>query len=148
MKKLLLILFISLGLIGNTFALSKEEQVKKFDTPGPNKSGIYIYREDLYKGRGIQPKILINDECIGKLKIKMFFYKEVDANETLTIYTKSDWTGNDELVINTENEELYFVEVITQEGFWTGKATVELRHKNKGMQEVFELDMANVKNCN
>jgi len=134
--------------IENAFALSKEDQIKKFDNPGANKAGLYIYREDLYQGRGVQPKILINDKCIGNLKIKMFFYQEVNANETYTIYTKSNWAANDELIINTENEKLYFVEMEVKDSLWSGIASVELRHENKGMQEVFELDMANATNCN
>jgi hypothetical protein len=148
MKKLLLILFISLGLIGNTFAMSKADELKKFVKPEISKSGIYIFREERFQGSAIHPKVFIDNSCAGKLPTEKFQFIEVSADNTYTIYSKSDWVKNDKLTINAKAGELYFVELsIKEDCLFVCESSLKLVHESKGMQEIFELDFMGENNC-
>jgi starvation-inducible outer membrane lipoprotein len=83
-KKLLLILFISFGLIGCSIEpvhlKTASHQAKKFIAPPVGKSAIYIYRNS-FVGAVVNRSVWIDNECVGKIENGVFLYHEVDADK-------------------------------------------------------------------
>ncbi|MBE1276727.1 DUF2846 domain-containing protein [Enterovibrio baiacu] len=147
MKKLLgLALIATLGLSGCAsvpmVSDADTNAAKEFRAPASSdNAGIYVYRIDSPVGGALKKDVFINDECVGETAPGVFFYHEVLAGQGTKISTESEFSPND-LLIDTEQGKLYFVEQYIKMGAFVGGAGVELADEETGKAEVLKLNMA------
>ena len=151
MKKLLITAAALIGLSGcatvPTVSDTEMKNAKEFKTPTANQSGIYVYRIKSSFGGALKKDVWIDDECIGETAPGVFFYHEVDGNKTHKISTESEFSPND-LMLETKEGELYFVEQYIKMGAFVGGAGLKKVDSEKGKKEVLKLKMAKKGHCN
>lgn len=151
MKKLLLTIAISAIFLAGCSSVPMEpkEETKaaqNFNAPSSEKSGIYIYRKDTIVGAAIKKDVLIDGECVGETAKGVFFYQEVDGNQSHTISTESEFSNND-LTINTNTGQLYFFEQYIKMGVFVGGAGIQQVNEMEGKENILELNLATKGNC-
>ncbi|MCC4800283.1 hypothetical protein BCT30_15675 [Enterovibrio norvegicus] len=152
MKKLLgLALIATLGLSGCAsvpmVSDADTSAAKEFKAPiSSDNAGIYVYRVDSAIGAALKKDVFINDECVGETAPGIFFYHEVLAGKGTKVSTESEFSPND-LLIDTEQGKLYFVEQYIKMGAFVGGAGVELADEATGKAEVQKLNMAVKGSC-
>ena len=127
---------------------SKDEsdKAKQFTSPSEDQAGIYTYRKNSAFGAALKKDVWIDGKCIGETAPGVFFYEEVAGNEDHTIATESEFSPN-ELVINTESGNNYFVEQFLKMGAFVGGAGVKSVPADEGKMEVEKLKMATKGKC-
>ena len=65
-----------------------DRTAKEFRTPEGEKAGLYIYRAAGI-GTALKKDIWVDGECIGESAPQIFFYTEVDGDQTHTVSTES-----------------------------------------------------------
>ena len=150
LKKLLLILLISLGLIGCSVTepvhlKTASHQAKKFIAPPVGKSAIYIYRNS-FVGAAVNRSVWIDNECVGKIENGVFLYHEVDADKDYTIYTETE-SSPYELVVNMKSGKIYFVEQKIRFGILKANSIIELIDEKQAMPKVVLLSMGIKGDC-
>ncbi len=122
------------------------DKAKEFNPPSPSMAGVYVYRADTHFGAALKKDVWIDQKCIGETAKGVFFYEEVEGDKKHTISTESEFSPND-LVINTETGELYFVEQYIKMGAFVGGAGLEQKDPKAGKKEIVSLKMATKGNC-
>ena len=124
----------------------KSNLAKKFNSPSPNKAGVYVYRKDTHFGAALKKSVWIDKECIGETAKGVFFYQEVDGDKEHTISTESEFSAND-LIIKVKSGVHYFIEQYIKLGLFVGGAGVEQKDEATGKKDLAELNMAKKGNC-
>lgn len=128
---------------------SKEisDQVKRFEKPHENMSGIVLYRADSLGGDFWKKSLWIDGECIGKSAKGIFFYHEVEGDKEHKITTEVDFLTTYDLFLTTETGKLYFIEqYITSGPFPVGSRLGE-KSESEGKREVSKLGLAKIGTC-
>ena len=142
---------------------SKEvsDQVKRFETPHENMSGIVIYRSSSFFGSTVwenmsnshtvwenmsKRSIWIDDKCIGDSAKDAFFYHEVEGNKEHKITTERDFGTND-LFLTTEIGKLYFIEQIMTTPSPISSSRLKLIDESEGKRKVSKLRLAKKGSC-
>ena len=120
-------------------------RAKQFSPPNKDKSGLYIYR-DSFVGKALKKDIWVDGKCIGESAPDTFFYEEVDGNQEHTISTESEFSPND-LVVNTDSGQIYFIRQYIKLGVFVGGAGRELVEREAGMDAVSKLELAKSGTC-
>jgi len=124
----------------------KSDSAKQFNSPAPNKAGVYVYRKDTHFGAALKKSVWIDKECIGETAKGVFFYHEVDGDKEHTISTESEFSPND-LIIKMKSGMVYFVEQFIKFGLLVGGAGIEQKDEETGKKEMAELKMATKGTC-
>jgi hypothetical protein len=124
----------------------ESESVKKFNPPPEEMAGIYIFRKNTLIGSALKKDTWIDNECIGETAMGTFFYHEVEGNKEHTVSTESEFSPND-LVINTNSGENYFIQQYIKPGIFVGGANLRQYENKKGMEEVSKLNLAKKGHC-
>ncbi len=147
--KLVLILLISTLFTGcaSVPMESKElsDQVKQFNLPPADQSGLYIFRYGSFGG-ALKKDVWVDGECIGETAPDTFFYVQVKGGKEHTISTESEFSPND-LKIYTDGGENYFIRQFIKFGIFVGGAGLELVDAQEGMDQVSELGLAKKGTC-
>lgn len=151
MNKVLLAMVVSISLLSGCASVQMESsadsnKAKEFNSPGPNKAGVYVYRKDTHFGAALKKSVWLDNECIGETAKGVFFYHEVDGDKDHTVSTESEFSPND-LVVNMRSGMLYFFEQYLKMGLFVGGAGVEQKDATTGKNELAELNMATKGNC-
>ncbi|EDM68146.1 hypothetical protein PE36_20734 [Moritella sp. PE36] len=151
MKKVLLATVVTAMFLSGCASVPMESNentraAKSFDAPSLNHSVIYVYRKDAFVGSVLKKDILIDDECVGRTVAGVFFYQEVEGNKAHTISTESEFSNN-EVTINAESGELYFLEQYIKMGVFVGGAGLKQVDKTAGKREVLKLHLAKKSSC-
>ena len=132
---------------------SKEvsDQVKRFETPHENMSGIVIYRSSSFFGSTgwenmTKRSIWIDDKCIGDSAKDAFFYHEVEGNKEHKITTERDF-GTKDLFLTTEIGKLYFIEQIMIGSSPISSSRLKLIDESEGKRKVSKLGLAKIGSC-
>ncbi|CZF81252.1 hypothetical protein GCE9029_02497 [Grimontia celer] len=147
MKKVVsLALFAAIALSGcatvPTVSDADTNAAKQFNPPASSdNAGIYVYRIDSPVGAALKKDVFIEGECIGETAPGVFFYHEVLGGGQVKVSTESEFSPND-LLVDTEKGQLYFVEQYIKMGAFVGGAGVELVDEATGKEEVSKLKMA------
>lgn len=121
-------------------ATLEEDAIRKaFVAPSKGLSGIYIYRNSTF-GSALKKSISINSVAVGQTAPMTYFYTEVEPGDQ-TISTESEFSDNN-LVITTEPDKLYFVKQSIKLGVFIGGAKLTQVEDDVGKEGVLECDMA------
>ena len=123
----------------------ESDRLKQFNPPTEGKAGLYIYRSGVFGG-ALKKNVYLNGECIGETAPNVFFYEEVDPDTEHKISTESEFSDND-LVVQTEKDKLYFIEQFIKMGVFVGGAGVRLADEEKGKREISQTQLAVKGNC-
>ncbi len=126
-------------------SMERSDTMKRFDPPSKGNAGLYIYRSESF-GSALKKDIWVDGKCIGETAPNMFFYHEVQDDKEYKLSTESEFSPND-LVINTESSNNYFIKQYIKLGVFIGGAGLELVDEEKGKQEVSKLKMAKMGSC-
>ena len=151
MKRKLLSGVIAISFLSGCASVPMESEeksnfVKQFNSPSPDTAGVYVYRSNTVVGGALRKDVWIDKECIGETARGIFFYHEVEGDQDHTISTESEFSPND-LVINTETGELYFIEQFIKMGVFVGGAGLEQKDTETGKKEISKLKLAKKGTC-
>jgi len=126
---------------------SKEEssKAKEFNPPSQGNAGVYIYR-DSFVGKALKKDVWIDGKCIGESAPDVFFYTEVDGEQTHKIDTESEFSPNT-LELMFESGKNYFIRQFIKMGVFVGGAGLEQVPEEKGKEAVAKLEMAKPGKC-
>jgi uncharacterized protein YceK len=151
MKKILLATIVSSVILSGCSSVPMESKeltksAQSFSAPSVDNSGIYVYRKNSMLGAALKKDVLIDGSCVGETAPGIFFYQEVAGNEPHTISTESEFSNND-LVINAESGQLYFVEQFIKMGAFVGGAGLQEVDEKIGKEEVLKINLAKKGTC-
>ncbi|GLS90103.1 hypothetical protein GCM10007916_11700 [Psychromonas marina] len=151
MKKVLLATIVTSVILSGCSSVpmeSKEltQSAQSFSVPSVENSGIYVYRKNTMVGAALKKDVFIDGACIGETAPGIFFYQEVAGNKPHTISTESEFSNND-LVINAESGQLYFVEQYIKMGAFVGGAGLQAVDEKIGKEEVLKSHLAKAGTC-
>ena len=133
---LLIVVFYLAGCASVPMASDEVDQrAKEFSPPAEGMAGLYIYRNS-YFGAALRKSVYVDDELIGRTAPMTYFYKEVEAGER-KVSTQSEF-GNNELIINTEAGQHYFIQQYIKLGVLVGGANIKLMSEEEGKKGVME----------
>ncbi len=118
---------------------AEDSEAKRFSPPPANKAGVYIYRNKTF-GSEVTKTIYIDGEPIGESAAKTFFYELVEPGER-RIATESEFGEND-LVLQAEAGQTYYVRQYIKIGLFEGRAGLELVSEYKGKKGVRQCKLA------
>lgn len=151
MKKMLMTIAVSISFLSGCASVQMESDeasklAKKFNSPGANKAGVYVYRKDSHFGAALKKSVWIDKECVGETAKGVFFYHEVDGDKDHTLSTESEFSAND-LIVNMKSGMLYFFEQYMKMGVFVGGAGIEQKDEETGKKDLAELKLAKKGNC-
>ena len=115
---------------------ARDTEARTFEPPPADKAGIYIFRNTRF-GSALKKTIYIDREPIGESAAKTYFYEVVEPGER-RIATESEFGEND-LVLQAEAGQNYYVRQYIKLGLFKGRAGLELVSEEEGQ--------AGVRNC-
>ena len=118
----------------------KSSKAKEFNLPSEGSAGLYIYR-DGGPGTALKKDVFVNGDCVGETAPNVFFYHEVKGGGQHTISTESEFSPND-LLVETESGQNYFIEQYIKIGVFVGGADVKLVDEDEGKKDIEDLDLA------
>ncbi len=120
-------------------------KAKEFNTPSEGMAGLYIYRPSGL-GAALMKDIWVDEKCVGQSAQNVFFYEEVLGGVEHKVSTESEFSPND-LFINAESGENYFIEQFIKMGVFVGGA--DLRHVSEaqGKHHIAKLGLAKKGSC-
>jgi hypothetical protein len=113
---------------------------KNFPSPSPGTAGLYIYRNTSLGG-GLKKDIFIDDERVAETAPMTYFYFEVQEG-IRKLSTESEFSPND-LIVDVEKGNNYFVRQSIRLGLFVGGADLELVSEEEGRKGVLECKLAN-----
>jgi hypothetical protein len=116
------------------------DKTKEFNPPSEGNAGLYIYRSSGL-GTILKKDVWVDDKCVGESAPNVFFYEEVTGGEEHKISTESEFSPND-LFINTESGQNYFIKQYIKFGIFVGGANLKLVDEEKGKKNITKLKMA------
>ncbi|WKJ91610.1 DUF2846 domain-containing protein [Methylomonas montana] len=144
LKKLIIVALASSLFTGCASVPMESEAVsakaKLFSPPSDGNAGLYIYRSSGL-GTALKKDIWVDGKCLGETAPNMFFYEEVKGNTEHKISTESEFSPND-LLLNTESGNNYFIKQYMKPGVFVGGAGLEKVDEKEGKADVSELEMA------
>ena len=126
-------------------SVTASNDAKQFNPPPSDKAGLYIYR-DSFVGKALKKDIWVDGKCVGESAPDTFFYETVDGNSEHTISTESEFSPND-LAINTDAGQNYFIRQYIRIGLFVGGAGLELIDNDAGMNAESKLELAKGGTC-
>ena len=117
----------------------QDKALKEFQKPAEGKSGLYIYRNS-FAGQALKKNVYINGKLIGETANKVYFYKELTPGPYV-LATESEFSENN-VDLQVEAGELYFVEQYIKLGVFVGGAALEKVDSQKGMKNVLASKLA------
>lgn len=118
---------------------------KQFNPPSEGNAGLYIYRASGV-GTALKKDIWIDDKCVGQSAQNVFFYEEVTGDQEHKVSTESEFSPND-LLINTESGQNYFVNQYIKMGVFVGGANLKIVDEVSGKAAISSLNLAIKGNC-
>ncbi|WGE36218.1 DUF2846 domain-containing protein [Actinobacillus genomosp. 1] len=144
MKKLLVITAISTLLSACATvpmaSVEKSNELKQFNSPAQEHSGIYIYRPNSVLGAALKKNIYLDDQLIGETAKGVFFHKLVSPG-THKVATESEFSDN-AIVFSTVGGQNYFVRQYMKIGAFVGGAGVELVDEKQAKMEMADVHLA------
>ncbi len=144
-KKLFVLLFViaTLSFIGCAkVPMAPPEQdtaLKEFNPPPVDQSGIYVYR-NCFVGAALKKTVYLDSKAIGESAEDVYFYTTTSpGNHVLS--TESEFSNND-LEIETEGGQNYFVEQYIKLGVFVGGANLRLVDEETGKKGVLGCNLA------
>lgn len=105
---------------------------KIFSQPSEGMSGIYIYR-DGYLGSKVNTEVFVDGKILGKnLGWTYLFVEVAPGKHTIA----SHFIGYSTIEINTEKDQLYFIQEELDTGMLETKVKLHIVDKNTGQQGV------------
>lgn len=135
----LLLLFLTACASVPMATLEEDATRKAFVAPSEGKSGIYIYRNSNFGG-ALKKSISINSVAVGQTAPMTYFYTEVEPGNQ-DIATESEFSDNN-LLITTEADKLYFVKQSIKMGVFVGGAKLTQVEDDVGKKGVLQCNMA------
>lgn len=121
-------------------APAEEDTARKtFSAPPQGSTGLYIYGNSTFGG-ALKKSVYIDGELIGESAPLTYFYREISPGEH-RLSTESEFGEND-LLINTEAGQNYFVRQYIKMGVFVGGANLELVTEEAGKKGVLECKLA------
>lgn len=141
LQRFLAVCFIALSMVG--CASVKMEDAKQDATAkqfqiNPNKSGLYIYRNESMGG-AIKMDVTVDGKAIGQSAAKTYFFLEVEPGKH-TITSKSENT--DSLTLDTVAGKLYYVWQEVKMGFLFARTKLSLMDEATGKAGINESKLA------
>jgi len=144
-------LFASIFIMGLMFTgcapstkLENEEvtqKVKEFPAPNQGNAGVYVFRDSYFYGAGWPKDIWINEKCLGKSVLQVFFHTEVLGNQEHTITTQSEFSPNS-LKIFMETGKNYFIRQYIKPGVFILGANLEVIDELEAKEAIKNLPLA------
>ncbi len=125
--------------------VEKSSTVKKFNPPSEGSSGLYIYR-DSFVGQALKKDVWVDGKCIGETANGVFFYEEVEGDESHKVSTESEFSPND-LIVKVKSGMHYFIRQYIKMGLLVGGSGLELIDEEKGKKDISKLNMATKGTC-
>lgn len=112
---------------------------KLFASPRGGVAGLYLFRDSM-AGLMLKKTLYVDGERIGETAPMTYLYTEVAPGKHV-ISTESEF-GNNELEIDTESGQLYFVRQYLKMGVFVAGANLQLVPESKGRERVLECRLA------
>lgn len=123
------------GCAGVPMAPSENNQkAKSFAAPDEGKSGLYIYR-DSFVGKALKKDVYVDGKCLGETADRVFFYTQVDGNQSHKISTESEFSPND-LLLDTDAGKNYYIRQYIKMGVFVGGAGLEKVTEDEGKRVI------------
>ncbi len=145
MNKILVVLSLVFSLLAAGCAtvpmapVEEDSARKTFAPPPQDASGLYVYRNSTLGG-ALLKALYVDGELIGKSAPMTYFYQQVSPGEHV-LSTQSEFSNND-LLVNLEGGQNYFVRHYIKMGVFVGGANLELVSEEQGMKGVLECKLA------
>ena len=131
-------LMLATGCASVPMADTSADTTAKTFKVAPNKSGIYIYRNESM-GAAVSMDLFINGKPLGQTAAKTYAYVEVDPGKH-KILSKAE---NEELLeLDTLAGKLYYVWQEVKMGMWQAGSALQLMDQLKGRDEIMECKLA------
>lgn len=142
--------FVLLALSGcasvPTAETTESNEVKIVDAPKEGKAGLYIYRNQSFRGALLKKFVYVNGECLGETVPGVYFYKEVEGGTDYTISTESEFSEN-HLTVKTEAGHNYFINQYIKSGLFVGGANLKLVEDDIAKFKLMNTDLAIEQQC-
>ena len=143
MKKIALVL-VAMSLVGCAsvpMGDAKQDQALKTFSIAPDKSGVYIYRNEIM-GAAISMTVDVDGKEIGKTGANTYLYKEVAPGKH-TITSRAENT--DSIVIDAKLGKLSYIWQEVKMGFGSARSKLHIVDDEKGKKGVLESKLAETK---
>jgi len=120
-------------------SLEDDKARKTFSPPSQGTAGLYIYRNSNF-GAALTKAIYVDGQFIGESGPKTYFYKKIKPGKH-TLSTESEF-GNNNLEIDAEFGQNYFVSQYIKLGVFVGGANMVQVSNEVGMRGVLECKLA------
>lgn len=144
LKRILVCIAIVVGCTGCATVpmgdVKRDQELKAFTVP-PDKSGIYIYRNESMGG-AVKMDVEVDGTPIGQTAAKTYLYKEVTPGKH-TVTSKSENTHSIE--IETVSGKLYYIWQEVKIGILYARTKLHLVADDKGQKGVSETKLAETK---
>ena len=121
-------------------AAKQDQELKTFKV-APDKSGIYIYRNESMGG-GVKMDVAVDGTPIGQTAAKTYLYKEVTPGKH-TVTSKSENTASIE--VETVSGKLYYIWQEVKMGVLYARTKLHLVADDVGQKGVLETKLAETK---
>ena len=118
---------------------AEDARLKSFPAPPDGTAALYIFR-DSHFGAALKKTVIIDSTPIGESAPMTYFYTTVEPGSH-RISTESEFGEND-LVIEVEEGENYFIDQYIKIGVMVGGANVKLVDEEKGRKGVLACKLA------
>lgn len=120
-------------------SMEEDNARKEFSSPSQGTAGLYVYRNSSFGG-ALKKTVFIDDVLLGETAPMSYFYKEVSPGKH-KLSTESEFSNND-LTLDFEKGNNYFVRQYIKMGLFVGGANLELVSEEVGKNGVRECKLA------
>lgn len=144
MKKLFGIAMLAIALVGcasvNMGDPKQDIALKNFSIP-PDKSGVYIYRNEAFGG-AVKMDVELDGKPIGQTAAKTYLYKEVSpGRHTFTSKAENDAT----IEVDAKLGTLMYIWQEVKMGFMFARTNLQIVSEAEGKKGVLETTLAETK---
>jgi hypothetical protein len=120
-------------------ASSEEDAIAKQFQTSPDRSSLYIVREERHVGHLQNIGFMIDNKVVGELENASFALVEVSPGKHV-IKALGRWQNDDEIefIVNTEKGKMYFVNMYPSMGWTKAVINYEVLDKEKGKELVVQ----------
>lgn len=144
MKKLVTVAALALSLVGCAsvnMGDAKQDAALKTFTIAPDKSGVYIYRNESM-GAAIKMDVELDGKHIGQTAAKTYLYKEVAPGKH-TITSKAE--NDSSIEVDAKPGVLLYIWQEVKMGIMSARSKLQLVDQAQGQQGVKETKLAETK---